>query len=68
MSSFVHKRRLDHLSARLAGSRTEKAGLSTEIGSTSTTPERRKEALIRYAEVVAALRDIEQNLVQLRGK
>ena len=64
----LNRLRLDYLRAQIACSRLEKAGLSMEINSASTTPERKKEATARYSEVVAALRKAETELEQMRGR
>ena len=68
MNSLMQQFLLDHLHAKLVCSRPEKSGLMREITSTSTKSERKTEALVRYAEVFMELRDIERNLVQLRGR
>ena len=68
MSSLAHKSQLDNLRALLVCNRIEKAELSTEISSTSVTPERRKEAIKRYSEVVAELRTISHDLGILTGR
>ena len=68
MSSLVQQLRLENLRALLVCNRIEKAGLSAEICSASTTPERKKEAINRYAQVVTELRTIGHDLGILTGK
>ena len=67
MVSRSTKEHLDRLNARLALNRLEKAGLSAEIGSASTTPQRKRQAMKNFAEVVAELRTIAHDLGRLTG-
>lgn len=64
----LNRLRVDYLRAQVACSRLERAGLSIEINSTSTTPERKKEATTRYSEVVATLRKAETELERMRDR
>jgi hypothetical protein len=68
MSSLIQQLRLDNLHALLVCNRIEKAGLAAEISSASTTPERKKEAINRYAQVVTELRIIGHDLGILTGR
>jgi hypothetical protein len=66
--SLLHKFRLDQLNALLVLNRLEMAGLSAEISAASTTPERKREAIKRYAKVIAELRTISHDLGRLTCK
>ena len=67
MIELTKQLRIDHLRALLVCHRIQKAGLSAEISTASTTPERKKGAINRYAEVIHELRKIERQLEQIRG-
>ena len=67
MVSRSTKEQPDRLNARLVLNRLEKAGLSAEIGSASTTPERKRQAMKSFSEVVEELRTIAHDLGRLTG-
>jgi hypothetical protein len=46
----------------------EKSGLADEITSTSTTPERTKEAVKRYSVLSGELKQIRSELARIRGR
>jgi hypothetical protein len=65
---MINEYRLNHFRALLICCQIESAGLSAEVHSSFATPERKRDALKRYSEVVAELRTISSGLRRLTGR